>query len=174
MDPDVAERAKWSIQEYAQRNSEMGWNRGCQAIQYVRGKTYSTTTRFMFAERRYELSQSWNKEGFISVDQELFMCKMDDPSTSKYSRVACVSAIKTKNDGEIAISFMSTKYKGTILLKNCKGQEGIFKSMSKFIVIWAWQNHPRRHRKNTYNYTLSHICGVIGSHYLRHLCADPM
>ena len=35
-------------------------------------------------------------------------------------------------------------------------------------------NHPRIFRKNTYNYTLYHICRVIGFQYLRHFCADQM
>ena len=39
MDPDVAERVKRSIQEYAQHNSAMGGSRGSQGIQYGRVQT---------------------------------------------------------------------------------------------------------------------------------------
>ena len=60
MNPDVAERAKQSIQEYSQRNSSMGGNRGSQDIQYGRYQTSSTTTRSMFAEIRDQIDQYWN------------------------------------------------------------------------------------------------------------------
>ena len=69
MDPYVAERAKRSIQEYAQRNSAIWWSRGFQGIQYGRGQTYSTTMNSMLSERRDQLSQYWNEEGFSSLDQ---------------------------------------------------------------------------------------------------------
>ena len=62
MDPDVAEREKWSIQEYVQHSSSIGWNRGYQGIKYERGHKYSTTTRSIFAARRAQLAQSWNEE----------------------------------------------------------------------------------------------------------------
>ena len=51
MEPDVAENAKKLIQYYAQRSSEMGGSRGFQGIQYGRGYTSSSTTRFIFVER---------------------------------------------------------------------------------------------------------------------------
>ena len=82
MYPDVAKRKKRSIQECAQRNSAMGGSRGSHDIQYGRGQTSSTTTRSRFSERRSQLSQSWNKEVFNSLDQALLMCEMVDPSTS--------------------------------------------------------------------------------------------
>ena len=47
----------------------------------------------MFAERRYQLSQSQNKELFSSVYQALLMCKMVDPYISRYAQVACAEAI---------------------------------------------------------------------------------
>ena len=58
MDPDIAERAKSSIQEYDQRNSDMGENRGSQGSQDGRGKTSSTVVRYMFVDIRVKLTQS--------------------------------------------------------------------------------------------------------------------
>ena len=81
MDPDMAEREKWLIKEYAQRNSAMVGSRGSHGIQYVIGCTSSTTTCSVFAERRDQIFQSWNKELFISLDQALLICEMVDPST---------------------------------------------------------------------------------------------
>ena len=54
---DVAEREKRSI--YTVRDS--------------------TTTRYMFDERRDQIYQSWNVEGFSLVDQEFLMCGIIDP-----------------------------------------------------------------------------------------------
>ena len=48
MEREVAEREKRSVQEYAQKNSEMGGNRITQGRQYVRGQTSSNTTRSIF------------------------------------------------------------------------------------------------------------------------------
>ena len=72
----------------------MGVNRISHGGQYGRGQTSLTTMRYMFAERRDELAQSWNEEGFNSLDQVFLMCEMVDPSTSRSERVACVAAIK--------------------------------------------------------------------------------
>ena len=83
MDPDVSDRAERSIQEYTQRNSEMGGRRVSQGTQYGRGQISSTTTRSKFAEHIAKLSQSWNKEGFRSLYQALIMCEMVEPSTSR-------------------------------------------------------------------------------------------
>ena len=91
MDLDMAEREKGPIQEYDQLNSAMGGNRGYQGIQYRRYQTSSTTKRSMFAERRAQLSQSWNEEVFISIDQELLMCEMIDQYISRHAQVACVA-----------------------------------------------------------------------------------
>ena len=49
MDPDVAKRTKYSIQEFSQRNSAMGGNTVSQGIQYRKGQKSSTTTRSIFA-----------------------------------------------------------------------------------------------------------------------------
>ena len=51
--------------------------------------------RYMFAERRDQLDQSWNEEGFNSLDQAFLMCEMVEPSTSRSELVACAAAIKT-------------------------------------------------------------------------------
>ena len=96
----MADREKQSIQEYNQRNSVMKGIGCSQGIQYERGQTYSTTTHSMFEERRAQLYQYWNKEGFSSSDQALLMCEIVDPSTSRSTRVAYAEAIKTKNDRE--------------------------------------------------------------------------
>ena len=90
----MAEHAKQSIQEYAQHNSAMGGSRGSQGIQYGRSQTPSTTTRYMFAEHRAHLSQSWNEEVLRLVDHALLMCEMVDTSTSRYERMLCAAAIK--------------------------------------------------------------------------------
>ena len=50
----------------------------------------------MFADRRDQLSQLWNKEVFSSVDQDFLMCEIVDPSTSRSAQVACVTAIKNE------------------------------------------------------------------------------
>ena len=97
MDPDVAEHVNRSIQEYAQRISEMGGSRGYQGTQYGRGQTSSNTTRSTFAENRARISQSWNEKVLSYLDQELLMCEMVDPSTSRFARVISAAAIKTKN-----------------------------------------------------------------------------
>ena len=94
MDLYVAERAKWSVQEYAQRNLAMGGNRGSQGIQYRRGQTSSITIRSIFSDRRYQLFQLFNEKGLRSLDQALLMCEIVDPYTSRYSQVACAEAIK--------------------------------------------------------------------------------
>ena len=87
MDPDIAEHAKWQIQDYAKRNSVMVGNRGSQGILYLIGQTSSTTICSMFAYLRYQLSQSWDKEGFGSLYQALLMYEMVDPSTSSSAQV---------------------------------------------------------------------------------------
>ena len=71
-----------------------------QGIQYGIGQTSSTTARSMFSECRSQLSQLWNEEGFILLDQALIMCEIFDPSTSRSSLVAYAANIKTKNDRE--------------------------------------------------------------------------
>ena len=48
MEPDVVERAKRSIQEYAQRNLTMVNNRSPHGSQLKLGKTASATERFIF------------------------------------------------------------------------------------------------------------------------------
>ena len=78
----------------------MGGSRGSRGIQCGRGQTSSTTTRSMFEERRDQLFQQCNNEGFISLDQDLLMCEMVDPYTSWSAQVACATAIKVKNDRE--------------------------------------------------------------------------
>ena len=97
MDRDVVEFSKRSIKEYIQRNSEMVGNRGYQGIQYRRGHTTSTTTRYMFADFRDQLSQLWNEDGLRYLYREFLMCEMVDPFTSGSTRVVCAAAIKTKN-----------------------------------------------------------------------------
>ena len=54
----------------------------------------------MLEERRDQLPQSWNEEGFRYLDQALLMCEMVDPSTPRSVLVACTAAIKTKNNKE--------------------------------------------------------------------------
>ena len=97
---DMADWMKSSIQEYAQRNYSMRVSRGSQGTQYGRGQTSSTTTSSMFAERIYQLFQSWNKEGFISVNQDFIICEMVDPSTSRSAQLMCAASIITLNDRE--------------------------------------------------------------------------
>ena len=75
MEPEVVDNVKRSIQEYAQHNSAMGGIRGSQGIQYGRGHASSTTTCFVLSERRVHLSQLWNKEIFVSVDQDCLYFK---------------------------------------------------------------------------------------------------
>ena len=99
MYPDVAERAKPSIKEYNQFNPAMGGSRGSQGIQYGKGQTSSTTTRSMFAELRYQLSQSWNEEGFSSLYQALLICAMVEPYNLRSAQMACAADI-LKNDRE--------------------------------------------------------------------------
>ena len=96
MDPDVVDRMKRPIQEYARRNSAMGGSKGYQGIQYGRGQTYSTTTRSMFAECRAQLSQLWNEKVFSSLYQALLMREMVDTSISRYSLVHFAAAKKAK------------------------------------------------------------------------------
>ena len=55
--------------------------RDSQGSQYGRGKKSPTIMRFMFAEYRAKISQSWNDAVFRAVDQELLMCEMIYPST---------------------------------------------------------------------------------------------
>ena len=55
-----------------------------------------------------------------------------------------------------------------------KGQEGIFKKMTNLLVKRVWKKNPIIQKKNTYNYTLSHLNRVRGFQYLRHICADQM
>ena len=62
--PDVVERVKHSIQEYAQCTSMMGGIRGDQNRQGERGQTYPMALLSMFAEWRVQLTQSWKEEGF--------------------------------------------------------------------------------------------------------------
>ena len=94
--PDMAERAKRSIKEYAQWNSEVGGSRGSQGIQYGRGKTSSTTTCSMFATCRDQLYQLWNEEWINSLDQALLIYKIAYPSSSRSTQVVCAAAIKNK------------------------------------------------------------------------------
>ena len=82
-DPDVAERAKQSIQEYAQHNYMKEGIRGDQDSQVKCSQTSSMIVRYMFAERRVQLTQSWKEEGFGSLDHEILMCEMMDPYTSR-------------------------------------------------------------------------------------------
>ena len=96
MDPYAADRAKKSIQEYTQRNPEMGGSRGSQVNQYGRGQKSSAITLSTFAEHIAQLPKSWNEEGFSSLDQALLMCEMIYPYTSRSAQVACAAAIKTK------------------------------------------------------------------------------
>ena len=130
MDPDRAESVKRSIQEYSQRNSAMGGSRSFQGIQYVKGQTSSTTTCFTFATRRSQLYQSWNEEVFIYLDQEFLVCEIVDPYTSRSAQVAGAAAIKTKMTEKNAREVIRAKYKSPIQLKNRKGQEVIFKSIT--------------------------------------------
>ena len=58
--PDVAGRAKTLIQEYAQKNPEMGGNMITHIGQYGIGQTSSTTKCYMSEERRAQISQLWN------------------------------------------------------------------------------------------------------------------
>ena len=74
--------------------------RNSQVIQYGRGQTSSTTTCSTFETCRAQLYQSWNEEGFISLDQEFLICEMADPSTSRSARVTCAEDIKKKIDRE--------------------------------------------------------------------------
>ena len=97
MDPDVVDIAKQSIQEYDQINSEMGGIRNSQGVQYGRGQTSSTTTCSMFAERRSQLSQSWNKEGLRSLNQE-FICVKWLVHIPQGLHEWCVRQIFKKND----------------------------------------------------------------------------
>ena len=98
MDPAVAYREKSSIQEYTQHNSYMEGISGSQGIQYGRGHISSITIRFMFTECRDQIYQSCNEEVFRLVNQALIMCEIVDLYTSRYSRVVCMIAMRTKND----------------------------------------------------------------------------
>ena len=62
MDPDVAEHASRSIQEYSQHNSVVVGSRVSQGIKYGRGQISSTTMYSIFAERRSQLAHSFNEE----------------------------------------------------------------------------------------------------------------
>ena len=75
----------------------MEGNRISQGDRYGRVQTYLTTTRSMFTELRDQIYQSWNDEGFRSLDQALFMCEIVYLSTLRPERVAHAAAIKTKN-----------------------------------------------------------------------------
>ena len=57
MDPYVLECANVAIQDYAQNNLSLGWNKIYQGIQCGRGQKSSTTKHSMFAETWYQLSQ---------------------------------------------------------------------------------------------------------------------
>ena len=81
--PDVVERVKHSIQEYAQCTSMMGGIRGDQNRQGERGQTYPMALLSMFAEWRVQLSRSWKEEGFGSLDHTILMCEIMDPYTSR-------------------------------------------------------------------------------------------
>ena len=52
----------------------------------------------MFEERREQLIQYWNGEGFISIYQALLMCEMVNKYTLSTARVACTSTMETKYD----------------------------------------------------------------------------
>ena len=73
MVPDVADKVKRPIQEYSQRNSEMGGNRGSHGRQVKWEQKSSATERSKFKERRVQLTQSWKEEGFSSIDQAVLM-----------------------------------------------------------------------------------------------------
>ena len=78
----------------------MGENRVSQGIQYGIGHISSTTTRFMFSDRRSQLSQLRKEEVFVSLVKELLMFEIFGPSTSRSARSACLAAKKTKNERE--------------------------------------------------------------------------
>ena len=134
MDPYVADIAKQSIQDYAQRNSAMGGIRVSQGIQYGRGKTSSTTTCSAFANHRAHLYNSWNKEGFRSLDQVLLICEMDNPYNSRSARVAYAAAIKAKIDRENRKRGYEGQIEEPYLGGGFKGQEDILKVMTNLIV----------------------------------------
>ena len=94
--PDVVERVKHSIQEYARRNSGLGENRASWTNQVRWGKTSPTTTRSIFTDRRVQLTHSWKDEGFSSLYQAFLMCEMVYPYTSRATRVSCTIAINEK------------------------------------------------------------------------------
>ena len=72
----------------------MGGNRISQGGQYGRGQESSTTTHYMFAECRYQISPFCNEERFRSLDQALLMCEMVDPYNSRSERVTWATYIK--------------------------------------------------------------------------------
>ena len=92
MDPDVADRVKMSIQEYAQHNSAMGGSRGSQGTQYGRSQKSSTTMCSMLATHRSHLFQSWNEEVFSYFYRTFIMYEMVDTSTSRSAKVACIAS----------------------------------------------------------------------------------
>ena len=81
---------------------------------------------------------------------------------------------KTKNDRENRKRGYEGQIEGPYLGEKCKGKEDTFKEMPNLIVMWVWQKHQIIQRRNTYNYTLSHLYRVRGFQYLRHLYADKM
>ena len=66
------------------------------------------------------------------------MCEMVGPSTLRSARVVCAADIKTKMIDKTAIEIIRSKYKSPIRLKIFKVQEGLLKSINKFIVRWEW------------------------------------
>ena len=76
-------------------------SRGDQYIHVNRGQTASMSMRYMFSERRVQLTQSWKEERFGSLDHSLLMCEMMDPYTSRSVRLACAGALKGKYEIEL-------------------------------------------------------------------------
>ena len=93
-DPDVAEQAKQSIQDYDQRTYMIGGIRGDQDSPGQLGHIYSMAVRSMFAEQRFWITRSWKEEGFGSVDHALIMCEIMDPSTSRSVLLECAGSLK--------------------------------------------------------------------------------
>ena len=102
----------------------MGGSRGSQGIKYGRGQTSSTTMCSMFADCRAQLSQSWNKEVFRSLDQSFIMCEMVDTYTSRSTRVACAEPIKAKNDRENLNRGYEVQIEGPYLVEKLQSTRG--------------------------------------------------
>ena len=96
MDPDVAYRAKQSIQDYAQHTSVMGGIRGPNYVQGRLGNKYLAAARYVFEEYKVHIIQYWKEEVFVSLYQALRMREMMDPYTSMPVWVACAGSTKVK------------------------------------------------------------------------------